>query len=893
MVNQRVTLIRAIKEIDPKFKSSRFDNIISLTNKLNLVKSLKNVNKNIKINNYTIDNLITLAGVNKAYRNPITGLNLTSQGIKKFLTAGFKLGVNNLDTLIKYKKVKINDDESNVFLERKTLNAYNGFIFVYEDNNEDIKTYTGKATSAKSIFNVINMLRYENEDNFRAIEYRLFKLQTDRLYDEFGAAYKGVGNCVFTALKSMSLTNFQKHQIDILSKDFQDGVFKDDYETIAKELKIRIKVHVNDKTFEFNAKSKKKAYNLYFYNNHVVSKLDDKKETIRLDKIKLDSNIVDKIVNIKVDGDEILYLETIDTKYMLKTQTIGTKTYTIQDSLTAVSDYKKLFINKNDIFHFSGEDSKYFCKHGNQLLKSKYRVGKTIDLKRAYNNFMNFPCYDGMPFSIDIVCKDVDVDLVLKNYAGFGLCVGINPFTLVEETRWMSIPLIKHRLNNGYSLKFLKWCLSHRKGDYDMTMFDGEDKRLWQHVVGSMSRCITNKSLATTDYVLAKSYGLNGDFSHEDTKIYYGTYDEEFTKNYSFVSAYVQQYTEIMMEEMYFKLDDKKIWAVYVDGISLVGDVDFSYDTNLWDVKFNKAHNKTMEHSDSFIDLNERELEYNLDNCVDFVDILVRGHNRIKIINGSPGTGKSTLIKKFNKSYGWPILVQSNLQKSIYSNAMTVDYYITKGLHDNTVLIDEYYMMDSNKLAYFKNAILVGDNNQLAISSNIINYKKFDFIELTKIYRYDLMTKEIVDSVLKRGIISTKLQKKSIKYCLENNIQILAPTHEDIKKINKIGLSMNIDKKVRFCKTNLKDDIYCGDMGIVVKNGILNLRNNIIYKLSVGSYDSDSLVKYSFALTYHSAQGMEFSKIGCYYKKVDRKLLYVGFSRVKHYSNIYSICGLE
>jgi large subunit ribosomal protein L10 len=182
------------------------------------------------------------------------------------------------------------------------------------------------------------------------------------------------------------------------------------------------------------------------------------------------------------------------------------------------------------------------------------------------------------------------------------------------------------------------------------------------------------------------------------------------------------------------------------------------------------------------------------------------------------------------------------------------------------------------KGAYIDEAILVGDNKQLAISSNIIDYKKFDFIELTKIYRYDLMTKEIVDSVLKKGIVSNKLQKKDIKYCLENNIQILAPTHEDIKKINKIGLSMNIDKKVRFCKSVLKEDIYCGDMGIIVKNGILNLRNNIVYKLSVGSYDSDSLVKYAFALTYHSAQGMEFPKIACYYKKIDRKLLYVGFS---------------
>lgn len=926
MPNKRVDLIREIKALMPGMTTSRFDTIYMLEDKLKIYKSLKNVNALEKTDKrLDINRLLKKAAETGAIKNPITQQKfINSDAINKYLSIGYKLGVNQLNSNIRWVNIK----SAAGYLSKNEMKQYNIFKVIITANlgkGDKEYLFTGQINNNdKFIANKINEWIYtllanteiNREDAITKIEIKLAKFRNNRedLEPEFGPAFKGVSNCVINSLSSFKdLKGIIESKKYLLNNIVKDGVFKEDYEKLAKELKIKLRVHINNNKIIYNSESKKRGYDLYYFNNHVVAKVTPKeeKETILCEKINITDKDLINCVNCNYEDGEFIYFETLDKIYIKNHQIINKKRYDIIDTISPVTQYKNLFINKNEIFSFSGEDSINFCKHGIMLKKINYMEGNTIDLKGAYRNFENFPSYDGMPFSIDIITNETNLDLFLNKYAGLALVKCVNPITLKEEIRYLTIPMINHRIKIGYSpITYYKWFLSIRKGDYDMTMFTKEDKTLFIHMVGLLSKCYKEETAATTDYILARDLELPNSYHFNEGILYYGkTKNKKFKPNYSYVSAYIQQYTEIEMEKLYMQIKDRcDIYMVYVDGISINtkynDNLDYlNYDKDLFSVKPNNPNMKgpeelliNFEDESKVISLDEDTINYA--DCTKFIDVSFSdenqennnflGSSKNKFIIGGPGTGKSTKLKLLNETYGWPILTQSNLQKTIYKNAMTVDYVMERQERYAIVLIDEYFMMDAHKLNYFSNCICVGDPNQLNVTQNKINYKAYNYLKLEKVYRFNFILKQCLESVLKGKLINVK--KISIKDALKSGIQILAPTHEKINEINKIGLSLNIERKVRFCKSNKKEDYYTGDIGIETKQGILNLRNNRYYKIKVSNYfDENAIIKYAFALTYHSTQGLEFPEVACVYdkNKYDRKMLYVGFSRVKKLENIY------
>jgi hypothetical protein len=466
-------------------------------------------------------------------------------------------------------------------------------------------------------------------------------------------------------------------------------------------------------------------------------------------------------------------------------------------------------------------------------------------------------------------------------------------------------------MDKGHKIVFHKWNLAFRKGDLDMSMFDGTYKRLWQYVVGSLSRTQSFESKATTDPILANSLGLTYFGKIKDAEVYFGqTKEREEMRYYTHISAYVQSYTEIMMED---KFDEMKgnWWGVYVDGISTnldIEDLEHHID-EFWDVKPNKAFTSF----DTVFDMSYNAVsEWNDGN--EFCDIGVYGSDCYKIIDGPAGSGKSTLFKKIQKMTGATVLVQNNPQREIYMDleipCMTVDMYLTQRLSgekvmDRFVLIDEYFQMDAEKLCKFNMALLAGNKDQLPVSKNLIHYADHDHHLLTKVYRCNPELNAVARKVLTTGDY-TDIDVVEVKDALLANRTILAATHKLIERINDVGFSLDIPRKIRFTKTDLKKDIWANDMG-VYKNGVcINNRNGLEYKIKPmrlkdfecrGKCEKECackpLVVYGYARTYHSTQGQEYNDIVCCVDGIkDWKTLYTGITRIHSLSEV-NICSLD
>jgi hypothetical protein len=851
-------------------------------------------------------------------KNPINNTYLNKKSLNKLLNVGYQLNNNVLSLPAaskELKKVKATDGTFKYIVPKKFLKNYkSGVIFFTSSDHKNVLMHTFRVDEAISPEHEALHLEYQYP-GFTIIKIELYKhipLNTD-----FGVAYRSFDNknCVISALESSLKKDLTKFH-----KEYKYGVTQSDYEVIAKKLDIGIRVHIShDLKFDYNMARCQKIHNLLYLNNHVICYKNVEKQIIKYDNI--DDNLetifnnesIDAITNVIKVNDEIVSIETTDNIYRQNYQTINKEKIAIKgDGLTATSEYKKAFLNVNQITPIDKhlDDAKQFCRHGIKILKSPYELGSTIDLKRAYNNFMHFPSYDGMPFDISFFVKhnDDELDNILT-YAGFGLVEWINVFTNKMETRWASIPHIKSRLANSELLesnglnseiKFYKWALAFRKGDYDLSMFDGTGKRLWQYVVGSLSKTTFSTSMASTDPILAQNEKLFQSITISDKRVYFGQKDDPSVKPlYTHVTAYVQSYTEIELESKYFDVINKfgidSIYGIYVDGISTTIDKKALsiLEDPIWSVKSNSVFHFDTESDDvSYI-------KANIGNIYDgeFVNIHVTGDSCIKVIDGPAGSGKSTLLKKIAKMSDSVILVQNNTQKSIYDefNVMTVDMYLTKNqfnVKDSFVLIDEYFQMDPKKLMYFRNALLVGNKEQLSIYENPIDYQNYDHHLLTKIYRYnDDLNTYINDRLASNKYDYSKFVE--VEDALKNGKLILAATHQIINKINNIALKLKLAPKLRFTKTNLKSDIFANDDAEIRNGRVFNLRNSRYYSYTlkdVGVYSGCKckhdckckmpILCYSFAKTYHSTQGKEYDDIVLCVDSSTKKMLYTGMTRI-------------
>lgn len=726
-------------------------------------------------------------------------------------------------------------------------------------------------------------------------------------------------NCVISAIE-----NLIKVDLHVLHLEYFRGVAKSDFEAIATHIKYVIKLHVGKEILVFGKMflaRKRKHLHLKYINNHVVAHIDNHKEIIRVPEIDLDKILskyesIGEIENLMITKDGIIGVEFDDTQYMLSHQKVGNEVIPINtDFPTVISDYKNRFIQMNNIRPCSLPIAHDFCRHGIMIINDN-KPGWTLDMKSAYSNYETNMFYSGFPLDITFEVdrpSNQEIRTILKNYEGFAFCDWENIYTKEIEQRWVTIPQLLCRIeakrsgyaNVGYQ-KVLKFAVAFASTEkLDTSIFDKHDKRLYHKVLGSMSKVTKYETLTTTDSIMAASKGLAAIHEYDDVTIYYGFTDEKkMDKVYTHITAYVQGYTEIGIEMAYYHMSanienfDSKITAVYVDGISTTCSEQELLDLKFIPSMYHLKPNNFIGYPTQGRDSSYKPVEY-IPCTNKFIDIPVirpTQSNRFKIIDGSAGTGKSTMIKKIRQMMpNVKILVQSNQQKDIFindgfNNIDTVDMYLTTHwTHDKPiadfVIIDEYYQMGLDKLMKFKSALLFGNSDQLSIGNNLIYMRDFDYHILTKCYRFDDEVSKICQNILKNFDYSG-IDSIDIKEALLNDYMILSSNHTTIEKINDIGLALNLPKVIRWTKTDLKKSIYAGDMGIY-KNGVCyNNRNGKIYNTKPGRITGSThpAVVYAFARTYHSTQGQEFPKVCCIMDGLSfskRKHLYTGVSRIR------------
>jgi hypothetical protein len=278
-----------------------------------------------------------------------------------------------------------------------------------------------------------------------------------------------------------------------------------------------------------------------------------------------------------------------------------------------------------------------------------------------------------------------------------------------------------------------------------------------------------------------------------------------------------------------------------------------------------------------------------------FVDILVYGSGNYKFIDGPAGSGKSTIIKAIYKMCNSIILTPNNNQKITFDGLRveTIDMYLTQmygkgGSKYDFVLIDEYTHMKPENLKCFDSALLFGNVMQLKIGK-YLDYNDYDHCLLEKVNR--------CDEELEKAALSAKSGKHvfesiGVVDALKNGWVILAATHKAIEQINDIALKMDLVKVIRFTRTDLKKDIFAGDMGVFENGLCYNNRNGNSYKFKVGRNHLEDMVVYGYARTYHATQGLEFDNIVLCLDGASGDMLYTGATRV-HNMNEVKVCSLD
>ena len=872
-INKRVQLINQIKEINPKFKSRKSESVSKLNEKL--AKSLSVI------------------------RNPINGEPISSKSINAFKSIGYKIMNGKLVypkeiTLI--PEIELSDGTS---IWPVNENKFKSAMIRYIINNTTEHGHLVNIYDRMSITREINQLIYSNLELGNTIDIISVAGFNDLIkgHRNIGPAYRGAKNCVISALESKLNRNLPE-----MHEQYKEGVFMNEYEQIAKDLKITLRVNIGNESIKFNAAKKAKVIDIKYLNNHCIATYggNNDVEVIRHEKLPVDallSKNLDKIESIILVDTDVLQMTFTNEVHCLSHQSIdGVSLPITGNALTVVSEYKQLFVEKNHIRPITTgmSDAMHFARDGVKWVGDACQ-GKTLDLIGAYTNFPSFPCYEGIPFDITFWCSydEADLDVILNNYSGFGYVSNWrNHFTDKIEARWAFIPHIKQRIRLGEKLDIERWGLAFAHGDLDLSMFNNMPKRLWHRVIGSMRRTHVRETTCTTDPILADSMDGHMWKTIDDTEIFICRGEAKQCRSYIHVSAAIQAYSEMMLESKFAELTGVKVWSAYVDGLSTNCNDLSMYVDKWWQEKSNTMNLYKTDGDCSYMPCQLSDM-----NVGKFVDFDLHGTNRYKVIDGPAGSGKSTLVKKIiDMVPNGLILVPNNNQRKMYDglNCMTIDMYLTQLVgkspnHHDFVIIDEYTMMDPNNLCKFKSALMVGNVAQLKIGK-FINYKHYDHRLLTKVYRCNEEL-ENAANLAKKGNYA-KFKRIGIEDALLKGYTVLAATHDVIENINTIGLKLDIPKRIRFTKTNLKQDIFAGDMGVFDKL-CSNDRNGKKYAKVVGRNAKRDEVVYGFARTYHATQGLEFDKIVCCIDKIsDWDYLYTGATRCRNLDDVY-VCSLR
>ena len=538
---------------------------------------------------------------------------------------------------------------------------------------------------------------------------------------------------------------------------------------------------------------------------------------------------------------------------------------------------------------------------------------------------MNFESYTGIPtdlsqcIDVDDMSEDEIMKIIFSNDCeGFALIEATSMFETSKFQRWVSFPYVRHRyaLNHKvYSdIQIRYLMISKSKCELNLDSFKDTPKRTFHKVLGKLVNSTVNHSFTTIDPIVGKYYGGQNIYSD----LYLCNNWTEKINDYLYyphITAYIQQYTEIEIEQMYFQLMQQNIpvYRVWVDGIVVPKNIKIEPHKN-WHIKeakpikwlcpcmYKEAANPT-KYSNSF-------------------NPLITGIDELRTnkfcIMGEAGTGKTYNIRKlYRQLNNCIILVPKHNIKRDYPdmNVQTIQSYVeSRATGHEHIIIDEYAMITQETIDRIHNIdkrsiILGGDMGQLkCINGSPIDTKDYNLIILEKNYRQK--DKTFLDKLRKSretGDISWITNTISHTEAVRRNFIILSATHAEIDRINKIGdtvnpapeiLGVKKDTPVRFYQTSKLYE--AGDIGRITKidesgkklHIHLERGEDIVIPVNSlhGSHSKKNIIaKKAYSITYHAVQGKTISQnIALNLVKLfDKNMKYVGVSRATDEGNIY------
>ena len=294
-------------------------------------------------------------------------------------------------------------------------------------------------------------------------------------------------------------------------------------------------------------------------------------------------------------------------------------------------------------------------------------------------------------------------------------------------------------------------------------------------------------------------------------------------------------------------------------------------------------------------------------------------YNKVHIITGGPGTGKSTVlitIYKIAEAVGYnPIVLTptgkaADRLKSV--NARTIHFALgwngieaQKQIHNDFVIIDEASMLDLHTLelllSHLTNEptlIMVGDANQLPPVEagnpflDLINCGRFELTKLQNIYRQGEGSKIITlaNEILSRnfgGIFKLLNCEDIITIQRSNPEEILLRLYTEMYNTNPYGdfiiltplrneglaysasyLNNKLKKipgpkRVMCVENDYTREVYNGETGFIVSvdedgNTTVNFNNKVV---EYDPLDYAIYIDYCYATTVHKAQGSEYDVV--------------------------------
>lgn len=790
---------------------------------------------------------------------------------------------------------------------------------------------------------------------------------------KFGPSFEGNQNCVIKAIESVYTSKKYKLPKNVsfenLYTEYSDGVFEEDMENISKTLKHKIVINQHDTVYKYGENFKaKSAINLSYNNNHMeIMKPDVKK---KIEKPKKENIFIDITCICKSIIDDLKFGDN-DTKTCLGT-VHGLLPYLKTFDLSTITN----IIKSNKILSFETNDKVYRLKYDNgidlekhncysspsyvmkefikfskkikpvstsknieavkQILQTPINFNRgnlidpvSIDLKNSYNNFGTLPT----DITSYIDCNKMEyneiIDIINDN-EGFALIEYIDIYTNKLITNWRGFNFIRKCLMfNNIKITPFQLMISTDKVDININEFFKLipdlmkiNKRQFHFVLGKFQISTKNKSFTTTDDILSFKNGGNKVLESNGKSLYLcSNIKNHIGKSfYPHITAYVQEYTNIKVSNMYLELQNKniKVSRIWVDNL-------YFEKKYLNQVKIDKKYWRIEDGKSDLLDV--EPIKENPIKLKQF------GLKFIKLINnlcyqGSGGTGKSQLLREiYNSTAKNLILVPTDLALKQFKdlNVITYQKFLTVSDTHNiylrqyeNIFIDEYTMISNEDFIKIKeiainmkNMFLFGSITQLEnFTGSKIDLNGFEIKILTKIWRQDSIEfQNLLNKTELTGSISYIKQQYTLDDFKNNPKLILSSTNKDIDRINHLGFENNTNENIDGFKVNspimfnLKIKalgIVNSEMGMIknIKNGMLyitmNDGNNIEYSIE----DANKIVKNKnkkaitlcYSISYHKIQGQTLTcDIVINKNRLFNKtrMLYVAVSRVKKLEQLY------